>query len=316
MQKIIRIATLAALGSVHFTVSATIATPSWTYWDTTSLVGQPEYGNAATQGNCSAVRLGAVTVGTSTTNLLQQSGGYDATKCMGFDGNEGPYQYDTNIGQYQDGLLNGEAHQGVSFFNGLEFIAPSELQILGPNGDLSRNDPGWIQLVNFNNDLSDPSYKTAGSGANQIDISELLNFSMTCLSGTIDSCTAGTWQLNTFDNIILDVKELLGESTFDHLAIVLKASNAIAVYDFNFNAIFANEFVQHNNVFSLNQNYNLSGTWDTTGLGVKKDGSAKHAISHMSVAARDPQDREVVSAPATIALFGMGLLMLSLRRRT
>lgn len=314
MKKHVKAVTLLALLSVHFGASATLTSPSWSYLDTSSLLGQPTYGSAAMQGNCGSVRLSSVSSGTSSANLLKESAGYDATKCMGFNGNEGPYHYSTNIGQFQDGLLNGGMHKGASFFNGLEFIAPSELQILGPDGDLSKNDPGWIQLVNFNNNLNAPSYKTAGTGSKQINISELLNFKMTCLSGTMDSCTAGTWQLNTFDNIIEDVKNLLGGSTFDHLAIVLKASNAFAVYDFNFNAIFANEFLKHNNRFSLNQNYNLSGTWDTADFGVKKDGSAKHAISHMSVAARDPQDTRVVSAPTTLALFGLGLLML-LRRR-
>ncbi len=82
------------------------------------------------------------------TNLLSSS--HDATSCVGTywgqDDKQGwPWHWptgypDTNVGQLNDGLLNGEGN----LFDGMEFIDSDDLQDLDGNGVATG--PGWIHL--------------------------------------------------------------------------------------------------------------------------------------------------------------------------
>jgi len=272
--------------------------PLWSRLD-----GFAEYGDSlvgkGTAGNCGAVQLTGITYGNDATNLLGSS--YNATKCMKFAGNEDNINADVNRGWFEDGLLNGDASNGSKakyFFDGLEFIRSSELQNL--QDPLKYEDPGWIDLAWGQNAKTD-DYGFIGG---VIDIDDYIDFTMTCLAGTPQNCTAGTWLLTTDPSVI----GVLGSNVFDHLAIILKAANENAgdggwvVYDFNFNAIFANEGSAD---LSLSKNYNLSGSWDMTDLG-------GHALSHFSVAARDPADPpRDIPAPAPFTLFVLGLTLLA-----
>jgi len=271
--------------------------------------------------NCGGVTLNSITTLTDqNTNLLGGSV-YNASQCIGFIGygekrdkvqfNDGPWHVSgtTNIGYLGDGMLNGQAVNGKQYFDGSEFITvPDDLQALKkPN---EKVDPGWIHLLSFDpvrNPVYD--YSIAGLGlANQIDISSLLTFSLDC-DGVLADCKAGSWKLETKPDTIADVVKLLGPATFDHLAFSIKAANSFVVYDFNFKSIFAAEQAEGNNSLNFNTPYILSGRFDTS------FDLAGKGVSHMHVLARDPQDFNQVSTPASFTLFGLVLLLMLNTRR-
>jgi len=274
--------------------------PTWSRVD-----GFGEYGDssvgAGTAGNCGAVQLTGITYGNDATNLLG-SDSYNATKCMKFAGNDDNINATVNRGWFEDGLLNGDASNGKNaeyFFDGLEFIRTTELQNLKDPSQFV--DPGWIDLAWGQNTTTD-DYGTIGG---QIDIEDYITFSMACDAVGSQSCTAGTWSLITDASVI----GVLGSNVFDHLAIILKAGNQNSdggwvVYDFNFNAIFAD---LANPNLSLAKNYNLSGSWNTSDMDW-------HGLSHFSVSARDPADPpRDIPTPAALTLFALGLALLGAR---
>ncbi|MDP4536594.1 hypothetical protein Q3O60_10375 [Alkalimonas collagenimarina] len=270
--------------------------------------------------NCSAVTLTSVSnLGAPGTNLLSQS--YNANQCIGFIGpnpshNDDPFNNinnpTTNIGYLGDGLLNGGVHNGNQYFIGTEFIDQSDLQDLQTSGNFI--DPGWIHLGHFNGDNSNWTYSSLGTGlvkddepVTPLNIADLLELSLDCTSGNANDCKAGTWTISTKLDIIEQVQALLGPATFDHLAFSIKAGPSFVVYDFNFKNIFANE---NDPLLNFNTPYILSGTFNTSDLGNK-------GVSHLNIMARDPIDTTTVDvpAPATLAILGLGLLVLRLFRR-
>ena len=269
----------------------------------------------ANPGTCNTANASLTTVASIAspgTNLLTTS--YDATSCVGvYPGNDDAHGWsspDVNIGQAGDGLLNGEG-----IFNGEEFVDPSDFQILDTDG--VRNDPGWIHLAHFdaeNNAAGNVSYSTVGPAPLNgtgltLQVSDLLTFSLSCTGSgqSLTNCSAIDWLLTTKLDIISDVQELLGPSTFDHLAFSVKAGNqnsggGFAVYDFNFKTIFAAE---NNPLLNFNTPYQLGGTLNTADLGGKD-------ISHLNVWARDPVDSsDRVPEPSTLLLFALAMLFVS-----
>lgn len=233
--------------------------------------------------------------------LLSQP--YNATHCAGvYPGNDdgGLSSPDPNIGQYQDGILNGE-----DIMNGLEFITLSDLQALDPDG--IANDPGWIHLGSLDTN-GNVSYSSAGPTPSvnlTLDIGNLLTLEFGCLSGGFSDCNELSWELTTKLDIIPTVQELLGESTFDHLAFSVKAGSeqsggGFAVYDFDFNEIFANE---NNPLLNFNTPYKLAGNIYTGDLDNK-------GFSHLNVWARDPVDTSDVPEPDSLFLLALVILLL------
>ena len=257
------------------------------------------------------------------TNLLSQAGGYQASACSGVYNtplNISSYNNaNPNIGQLYDGLLNGEN----GYLAPDTFVTQDQFLDLGTSkdafGDSDKfSDPGWIHLGNF--DRSGTSFssdynKIIGPGGT-LNISEVLNINFICDDGT--GCRKGTWSLITSSDIVERVQEVLqGRSTFDNLAFFLKAANDWAVYNFDFLSIFFNEIVTNNNpVFDFLTPYEFYGTFNTQDL---KNPPANQVvdISNFGVWARDPFDETTtqVPAPATIAIMGLGLLVLRLFRR-
>lgn len=147
------------------------------------------------------------------------------------------------------------------------------------------------------------------------DISKVLTFTMSCDNGT-STCTKGLWSLVLADDIIETLQTtLLNRSFFDHLAFVVKAGSGNegkegkeggwAVYDFDFNALFEQT---GGTLFSLQQPYSFTGTWDMKDFGDKQ-------ISHMSLWARDPLTASAVPTPATLSLLGVALFAAGLASR-
>jgi len=297
----------------YLLASSIIAAATFTSHQAEASLIAPTFNNT----NCSAVTLTSIaTLGAPGANLLSQS--YNASQCIGFIGpnpshNDDPYNFDvdnptTNIGYLGDGLLNGGLHQGKQYFDGSEFIdVPGDYQDLKTPGVYV--DPGWIHLTHFDANTKQWTYSNAGTGIVNpaLNIADLLTFSIDCAPsnpnslGNLGDCKSGTWQLTTKTDIIQQVVALLGPATFDHLAFSIKAGPSFVVYDFNFKDIFGAE---NNPLLNFSTPYILGGTFNTSDM-------RNAGISHMNVFARDPQDPNRIPAPATLLMFGLGLVFLS-----
>lgn len=233
------------------------------------------------------------------------SGSQNATSCVGlYTGNDSGNPFNNpnpNIGQLNDGLLNGQA--GVlspTWFNNP--ANPSPMLDLDKNGTYT--DPGWIYLGKTTN----------GSGSSfvmdaydkPLDLASILDVKMNC----VGDCTQGTWSLETSLDIIDQVQSVLGRNSFDHLAFVIKASDRFAVYDFDFNTL-AGSIAG----FNYTTPYSFTGTWNTDDF-LNKNGKAQD-FSHISVWARDPVGIQVteVPEPNSLMLIALGLVGMAAARK-
>ena len=232
-----------------------------------------------------------------------------STSCFGVvDGNDhqhGLSAPDPNIGQFNDGLLNGQGN----IVSPLQFISSSQLQDL--DGDGNFTDPGWIFLGSVDSEAG--TQVTMDGYDKPLNIDDVLAFNLSCSGAADDPCTEGTWQLTTTLDIIEKVTPILGLNSFDHLAFVIKASNSYAIYDFDFNEILQMLLAAGGSGFNFHTPYSLTGTWDTRDFFNNK-GKA-HAYSHISLWVRDPSDITQVPLPGTLALLSLGLLLLGLSRK-
>ncbi|BCO19908.1 hypothetical protein KUC3_27650 [Alteromonas sp. KC3] len=280
--------------------------------------------------NVNNVQLTSMTNVGSNTNLLSQD--YSATECAFYYGNDdahGVSSPNPNIGQLNDGLLNGEA--GFDYFH---FIDPSDLQILDIDPSTGQpdgvaDDPGWIHLANLNSNFvetySDIGPAPLGDGSvlkgqksspsdTAPSLDTLLDITFACTSGTTGDCNAGTWNLDILDlsGLVNTVSQLLGRAAlFDQLAISIKSgtpggAHTSIIYNIDFKDIFAAE----NNpaILNLQTPYNLGGTFNTNDIGGK-------GVSHINVWARDPAQAITVSAPSIFMLMTLSLTMLMISRR-
>lgn len=232
------------------------------------------------------------------------SGSQNATKCVGLlpgNDSQAPYnKHNPNIGQFEDGLLNGQG--GVlspTWFN--DPSNPSPMLDLDNNG--SHTDPGWIYLGKGDREGKATSFDLI-PWEKPLDLSSVLNIKFACTNGD-GGCTKGTWALETSLDIIQQVQAALGRNSFDHLAFVLKSSTDFAIYDFDFNMLSAGL-----PGFDFTTPYSFTGTWNTDDF-VNKKGKAQD-ISHISVWARDPVPEDVpnneVPEPGALFLVALGLL--------
>lgn len=258
----------------------------------------------------------------------------NSSECIGLlIGNDNPAPSGSNIGEYGDGLLNGEVQTGghvdpllspdnilfdplynpsPDYNPDLVFIEPSDLQDW--DGDGVHTDPGWVYLGK--DDGGGFDYATAGVGlTGEIDIGSVVDIEFTCAMGGIDGCINGTWSIMPDFDIADTLFDLFGEGVFDHLAITFKSGNVDtstpgpdwAIYDFNFNTLFGGGL-------DLSMPYNLGGSFDMTDV---FDG---HGISHISVWARDPSFEDIppprIPEPKVSFLLLLGFIMLLIRMRT
>ncbi|WP_206483063.1 PEP-CTERM sorting domain-containing protein [Thalassotalea sp. G2M2-11] len=266
--------------------------------------------------------ISAGTGGAVEPNLLQ-NGPYDASSCIGlFNGNDAQVPpLDNNIGEYGDGLLNGAEFTSGPYagnqLSGLEFINASDLQDI--DGDGNATDPGWIHLGDFDAEDTEASYSsiTSYDQTMTLNLSEVLQLSFSCEDGDgggLNDCTSLSWTLATDVDIVETVQDIIGKSTFDHLAFSVKSGNensdgGWAIYDFNFKDIFQNEIDNGNPTFdspsAFTTAFVLGGTLD---LGSDFGGKG---FSHLAVWARDPADTPTdVPEPSTLGILGLALLAL------
>jgi len=230
-----------------------------------------------------------------------------AADCDGaYSGNDGYYP-SQNLGWQGDGLLNGglQTSTGMTLFPGGAFIT-DDYPLSDLDNDGGVDDPGWIMLGKF--DPSKGSFTPAAVGG---DSSIVLSSFFTA---TVDSAGKGTWALTPDATVAQRTSAVLGKNYFDQFALVFKAANSFAVYDFT-----AAQFgVAHPSVDVPIMNW--SGTYDVTGTlrTGGKDGLKNPAgLSHITVWARDPATPTSVPEPGTLALLGiaaLGALGVSRRR--
>jgi hypothetical protein len=199
-----------------------------------------------------------------------------------------------NRGELGDGLLNGER----GFISPTQFIDSS--QLLDLDGDGIATDPGWLFLGSVDRDAG-----TKDLYNKPLDLSTVLDIGFTCDAGS--DCTSGTWVFETDPDIIEVVQAILGRNAFDHLAFVIKAGPAFAIYDFDFDLIAPN-------LIGDGVPYSFRGSWNTLDF-MNPSGKNPQAFSHISVWARDPLETSSVPAPATALVLGLGLLSMQLVRR-
>ena len=258
----------------------------------------------------SRLQLTSMTNIGSNNNLLSDI--YTASECAAFTGNDdkqGASSPNPNIGQLNDGLLNGEAG-----FDPFLLIDPTDLQALDSDG--VANDPGWIHLANIQG-INDVTYSSVGpaplgNGASisAIQLNDLLDITFACTTGNASDCTEGTWSLSIINtnNIISTVQDVLGRSAvFDQLAISIKAGGGFSVYNFDFKDIFAAE--NNPNSLNLNTPYNLGGTFNTLDLAGK-------GVSHINVWARDPAQTLSVPVPPAILMYFLSIGLLFCRAKS
>lgn len=249
-----------------------------------------------------------------------------AAGCLGgYDGNDMPLP-SLNLGFRGDGLFNG-APQSVGnadptltsglnewWING---AFKPELQALqDPNAAV---DPGWIYLGKFEQEENSSDWtKDFAKLGGVIDFSSLLDFGIECDaddSSPADSpnCSnaAGNWYLTPKFSVPELVRPILGDNFFTQFALVFKAGTDFITYNFTLDSM----EIDPATVGTGLRPYVFEGGFNFAAA-LQNNGGKSAGLSHFSIYALDPTGSSTeVSEPAAILVLGLGLVLLSLRRR-
>lgn len=260
---------------------------------------------SSTLNNCTlgSVKVTAVTLAADGSSVPTASTlPIDYQSCYGaFSGNDQPYPT-TNLGYFNDGLLNGQPQKfqgpgtGGDLFGNGAFLGgaytPYDL-----NGD-GQVDPGWIYLGKIDDPASgafDP-VDTIG-GVTGIVLSSFFTASYDAAKGV------WTWAFTPDKDVAARAGEVLGDNYFDQFALVFKQSDGFAAYNFTGEQFGVVHPDADDPILNFYGTADLSKVFGSTGL------------SHISLWARDPGFANDVPEPGTIALTGIALLGLASRRR-
>lgn len=276
------------------------------------VLAAPAYAGPLSDCQTSDVQITRVTqfsdtTATATTETIYAATGtpVGAAACAGaFTGNDGFYPT-TNLGYAGDGLLNGgtQVASGSTLFPGGAFIdAAHPLQDLDGNGHV--NDPGWIMLGKYENGQFTPSAVGGNTGI------VLGSF----FSATVTGTGTGTWAFTPDATVAQRIGDTFGRNYFDAFALVFKAGNSFAAYDFTPELFGADSPLPTDPVMNWYGSYDVSGT-----LRAGKDGKNAAGLSHITLWARDPALPEVatqVPEPASLGLMAIaGAALLRSRKR-
>lgn len=246
------------------------------------------------------------------TNLSKQDGtlsmdldpAQSASACLGaYSGNDSVSGLGNNLGLKDVGFLN-----DTSLFPQYgAFVDQADLQDIGTQGVFE--DPGWIfvQKVEF----ADNGDTTTELGT--ITREDLYyTFDDNLLSvGVDDGTTSGSFTYKPPVNnpqVLLDI--LGADKFFDQVAVVFKASDQFAIYNFKLS-----DFGLPPILGTTDANYMFSGVWDMSTTLFNNAGGAA-GISHISLWLRDPSAPNVtqVPTPSTMILLLIGFLLLMFYR--
>jgi hypothetical protein len=228
-----------------------------------------------------------------------------ASSCLAVEGVNnsffnGSFLSDFNLGYDEDGWLNkGELND---WWTGPgAFI--DEADLLDLDGDNEVDDPGWIYIgkdegAGFEGETS---HNDTSSYTFEDDLITFDNCSSSeCVGGESRS---GEWTYLPPKNNPPELLNLLGGSFFDQVAVIFKAGNGFAMYNFTI------EDLGIDPVLAGDFNFAFGGTWDI-------DNTLGSALSNMTFWARDPIGPTVeVPEPSTIALFLLSGIFLYRRKK-
>jgi len=221
------------------------------------------------------------------------------------DGNALDNNVGTNLGYDEDGWLNKENYN--DWWNGPGAFV-DESNLLDLDGDGDADDPGWVLVGKEDQNGFEGETSTDGNleynhqQLVSLENCETVNGSSTsCLGG---DAVKGEWIYTPPAENPQDLTDLIGGDFFDQVAIVFKAGNAFAIYNFN---VFDLGLPP---TFAGDYNFAFTGTWDISQ-------TLGHGLSNLSLWARDPANITTsVPEPSTLVLLIMsGLFFIGKRRK-
>ena len=234
----------------------------------------------------------------------------DATGCLGaYSGNDSGKGIDSvgdNRGFLNDGLLN-----NTDIFPEFGAFLTAE-DLLDLQGTGTAQDPGWVFVGKTDFNKNGSGSNTNGTITNGDDSYTFSIGDILMLHFTNPKLTTGTFTYKppqTNPQALLDV--LGANKFFDQAAVILKASDQWAIYNFKISDLGLPPVIG-----TVETNFMFSGTFDLSGTFLNNGGNTP-GLSHVSLWLRDPfGTTSTIPTPGTLMslLLGLGLLLAGRRK--
>lgn len=257
---------------------------------------------STTLNDCASGNVTVTTVTIAATQTVINAAPINFKSCYGaFAGNDTPYPT-TNLGYFNDGLLNGQNQKwqgpgtgGDLFGNGAFLTSPYSAYDLNHDGIA---DPGWIYLGKVDGPGTNGFEAVAKIGAyTGIVLDSFFSISFDATKGIWN------WAFTPDLGVIARAGVVLGDAYFDQFALVFKQGDAFAAYNFT------GQQFGFDHPTSAGPVLNFYGTADLSPV------FGSRGLSHVSLWARDPGSDNSVPEPGTLVLSALALVGLGTRRR-